>query len=164
MIHNQYKPVDIKDRAAYEKHVPELKRLASHSVIAKSKNPEELSELMRGLVAWEGGMRVGISEVLSSRWLNDSTLITVKYLDKISSYENKQQLEFLKGLAGVLYDFEERVLTRIVLPKLMDLLKFGHLIASIVYITVDLIKKERIPTETFTKLIWPALKGVLAGK
>jgi hypothetical protein len=34
--------------------------------------------------------------------MNDSTLITVKYLDKISSYENKQQLEFLKGLAGVL--------------------------------------------------------------
>ena len=81
---------------------------------------------------------------MSSKWMNDSTLITVKYLDKISSYENKQQLEFLKGLAGVLDDFDGRVLARIILPKLIDLLKFGHLIASVAYIIIDLLKKGRL--------------------
>lgn len=96
--------------------------------------------------------------------MNDSTLITVKYLDKINSYENKQQLEFLKGLAGVLDDFDARVLARIILPKLIDLLKFGHLIASVTYIIIDLLKKGRLTNEIFNKLIWPAFKGVMQGK
>jgi hypothetical protein len=76
--------------------------------------------------------------------MNDSTLITVKYLDKINNYENKQQLEFLKGLSGVLDDFDARVLSRIILPKLIDLLKFGHLIASVAYIIIDFLKKGRL--------------------
>lgn len=96
--------------------------------------------------------------------MNDSTLITVKYLDKINSYENKQQLEFLKGLAGVLDDFDLRVLTKIILPKLIDLLKFSHLIASIVYIAIDLLKKGKLQNDVFLKLVWPALKNVTQGK
>jgi hypothetical protein len=96
--------------------------------------------------------------------MNDSTLITVKYLDKINNYENKQQLEFLKGLSGVLDDFDTRVLSRIILPKLIDLLKFGHLIASVAYIIIDFLKKGRLTSELFNKLVWPALKGIMQGK
>jgi hypothetical protein len=96
--------------------------------------------------------------------MNDSTLTTVKYLDKISSYENKQQLEFLKGLAGVLEDFDLRVTTRIILPKLLDMLKFGHLIASVLFIVIDLLKKGRLTAEIFRKSIWPAFKAVTQGK
>jgi hypothetical protein len=96
--------------------------------------------------------------------MNDSTLTTAKYLDRINNYENKQQLEFLKGLAGVLEDFDLRVLSRIILPKLIDLLKFAHLIASVAFIIVDLMKKGRLSTEIFHKLAWPALKGVMQGK
>lgn len=50
------------------------------------------------------------------------------------------------------------------LPKLIDLLKFGHLIASVAYIIIDLLKKARLPADLFNKLVWPALKGVMQGK
>jgi len=46
----------------------------------------------------------------------------------------------------------------------MDLLKFSHLIASIVYIVIDLLKKSKITAELFRKLIWPSLKNVTQGK
>ncbi len=96
--------------------------------------------------------------------MNDSTLVTVKYLDKISNYESKQQLDFLKGLAGVLDDFPLRVVNRIVIPKLLDLLKYSHLIASIVYIIIDLLKKNKIEDQTFKKQVWPELKTITQGK
>lgn len=96
--------------------------------------------------------------------MNDSTLMTVKYLDKISNYESKQQLDFLKGLAGVLDDFPLRVTNRLVIPKLIDLLKYNHLIASIVYIVIDLLKKNRIEDQSFKKAVWPSLKSVTQGK
>ena len=96
--------------------------------------------------------------------MNDSTLVTVKYLDKIANYEGKQQLEFLKGLAGVLDDFPSRVLLRIIIPKLLDLLKFNSLIASIVFIIIDLLKKQKLDKETFKTKIWPSLKTVTQAK
>lgn len=96
--------------------------------------------------------------------MNDSTLMTVKYLDKISNYESKQQLDFLKGLAGVLDDFPSRVVNRLVVPKLIDLLKYNHLIASIVFIVIDLLKKNKIEEQTFKKTVWPNLKAVTQGK
>jgi hypothetical protein len=46
----------------------------------------------------------------------------------------------------------------------MDLLKFNHLIASIVYIVVDVIKKNNLSIESFKKLVWPFLKAVTQGK
>lgn len=96
--------------------------------------------------------------------MNDSTLITVKYLDKISNYESRQQLEFLKGMAGVLDDFPARVTNRIVIPKLLDLLKYNSLIASIVFIIIDLLKKNKIDAQSFKKQVWPSLKAVTQGK
>jgi hypothetical protein len=47
---------------------------------------------------------------------------------------------------------------------LIDLLKFGHLIASVAYIIIDLLKKGRLPSELFNKLAWPPLKAVMQGK
>ena len=105
-----------------------------------------------------------IRDSLSSAWFNDNTIVTVRYLDKISTYENKQQLEFLKGLASVIDDFEERVLTKVIVGKLMDLLKFNHLVASIIFIILDLLKRARLPQQFFKQTIWPHLKAISQGK
>lgn len=64
----------------------------------------------------------------------------------------------------MLDDFDNRVVTRIILPKLIDLLKFGHLIASIIFITIDLYKKGKITTELFREQVWPAIKVITQGK
>jgi serine/threonine protein kinase len=82
----------ILDRNQYEKYSGELKKLLNSPVIAKSSHSADLQELLNGLLNWECDKRLTVDEVLSSRWMNDSTLITVKYLDKINNYENKQQL------------------------------------------------------------------------
>lgn len=50
------------------------------------------------------------------------------------------------------------------MPKLIDLLKFGHLIASVTFIIIELLKKGRLSGDLFNKLVWPALKGVMQGK
>ena len=66
--------------------------MASHPVVTKSVQPVQLSSLLRGMLGEDASHRPSITEVLSSEWMNDSTLMTVKYLDKISNYEGKQQL------------------------------------------------------------------------
>lgn len=70
----------------------------------------------------------------------------------------------MKGLAGVLNDFDARVVSKIILPKLIDLLKYGYLIASIVYIIIDLLKKNKLSADLFLKIVWPPLKTITQGK
>ena len=67
-------------------------------------------------------------------------------------------------MAGILDDFPERVLLRIVIPKLLDLIKFNSLIASIVYIIIDLLKRSKLEVSIFRKEVWPALKNVTQAK
>lgn len=69
-----------------------IKNVSSLPILAKSKNPTDLEQLLKNLLQWDPQTRFSLSQILQSNWINDSTLITVKYLDKISSYENKQQL------------------------------------------------------------------------
>ena len=64
----------------------------------------------------------------------------------------------------MLDDFEIRVIIKIIVPKLLDLLKFNHLIASIVYIAIDLLKKSKLTQEEFRRTVWPALRAVTQGK
>ena len=45
-------------------------------------------------------------------------------------------MEFLKGLMGILNHFSYKILLRKIIPGLMDLLKFKHLIPSIIYISI----------------------------
>ena len=73
-------------------------------------------------------------------------------------------MEFLKGIAGVLDDFPSRILLKIVIQKLLDLLKYNNLIASIVFIIIDLLKKQKVPMDVFKKKIWPNLKTVTQAK
>lgn len=61
-------------------------------------------------------------------------------------------------------DFDFRVLSKVIMPRLMDLLKFSQLIASIIYIVIDVIKKNQLSIDAFRKSIWPHLKQVTQGK
>jgi hypothetical protein len=74
-------------------------------------------------------------------------VLTVRYLENITNYDNKQQIEFLRGLMGILNHFESRILLRKVLPLLLDLLKFKHLIPSVIFISMEIIKNGKIITD-----------------
>lgn len=73
-------------------------------------------------------------------------------------------MEFLKGLAGVLDDFPDKVLIMMVIPKLLDLIKYNNLIASIVFIITDLLKKKKIEIKAFRSHVWSTLKTVTQAK
>lgn len=65
----------------------------------------------------------------------------------------------------MLNHFEPRILLRKVLPLLLDLLKFKHLIPSVVYICLEIMKNGNIITESdFREKIWPSFKKVVTGK
>ena len=71
----------------------------------------------------------------------------------------------MKGLLGVLNHFEPKILLRKVLPLLLDLLKFKHLIPSVVYICLETMKNGKIITEQdFKEKVWPSFKRVVQGK
>lgn len=83
----------------------------------------------------------------ASKWVNDPIVLTVKYLEKISNYENKQQVEFLKGLSGVIDKFSGKILHKRIIPILTNLLKFNHLVASIIFILLDIMKRGMLSVE-----------------
>jgi hypothetical protein len=70
----------------------------------------------------------------------------------------------LKGLAGVINQFSGSVFHKRIIPTLVNLLKFNHLIASIIFIILDIMKKNMITVEEWRKLVWPDLKGITQGK
>jgi hypothetical protein len=106
--------------------------------------PQELIQVLSQLLIDQSTYRLPISSLESSKWINDPIVLTVKYLEKISNYENKQQMEFLKGLAGVIDKFSGKILHKRIIPNLTNLIKFNHLVASIIFITIDIMKKSMI--------------------
>lgn len=66
---------------------------------------------------------------------------------------------------GILNDFSMKILIRKIIPKLMDLLKFKHLIPSVIYISIEILKNGKIlKNSDFLEHIWPQLKKVIQGK
>jgi serine/threonine protein kinase len=63
-----------------------LKNSTIFPIVSKTKNPAELELLLKNLLTWEPNQRFTLNQILQSGWINDSSLITVKYLDKINSY------------------------------------------------------------------------------
>lgn len=47
---------------------------------------------------------------------------------------------------GILNHFDSKILVRKVLPLLLDLVKFKHLIPSVVYICLEIMKNGKIIT------------------
>jgi SCY1-like protein 2 len=73
-------------------------------------------------------------------------------------------MEFLKGLAGVIDKFSGKILHKRIIPNLTNLLKFNHLVASIIFITIDIMKKSMISVEDWRRTVWPELKSITQGK
>lgn len=66
---------------------------------------------------------------------------------------------------GILNNFDSKILSRKVLPLLLDLLKFKHLIPSVIYICLEIMKNGKIISESeFKDKIWPSLRKVVQGK
>lgn len=70
----------------------------------------------------------------------------------------------MKGLAGVIDKFSGKVLHKRIIPNLMNLLKFGHLVASIIFIVIDMMKRGMVTVEEWRKEVWTELKGITQGK
>ena len=45
-----------------------------------------------------------------------------------------------------------------------NLLKFGHLVGAIIFILIDIMKKNMISVEDWRKNVWPEMKAITQGK
>lgn len=70
----------------------------------------------------------------------------------------------MKGLSGVIDKFSGKVLHKRIIPIMTNLLKFNHLVASIIFIILDIMKRNMISVEEWRKSVWTELKPITQGK
>ncbi len=73
-------------------------------------------------------------------------------------------MEFIKGMEEVLFRFEHGIIKKRILPALINLLKFDHLIAVVLIVLVDVLKREIVSNAEFQKWLWNPLKTLTCGK
>lgn len=147
VLTGKYEPKVYKTESDYAQNFESdlLKKLNSEA-LEKIETYRELKLLLKNVLARDPERRSTLHELSSSKWLNDKLVLTVRYLENITNYDNKQQVEFLKGLLGVLNHFDAKILLRKILPLLLDLLKFKNLIPSVIYICLETMKNGKIIT------------------
>ena len=80
-IHGKGDPLQpIKSKQDYESRKDYLMKLNESSIVKNSENPNELSQMLRGVLAWQNSQRSSLEDIASNRWLNDKPILTVKYL------------------------------------------------------------------------------------
>lgn len=92
-INKSYKHSEpIRSQDDFGKQMQILKNLEENSIFLNKKDNQKLKSFLKGMLSMNPQNRFSLDEALRSDWLNDSALLTVKYLDKLTNYENKQQL------------------------------------------------------------------------
>jgi hypothetical protein len=74
--------------------------------------------------------------------LNDPFVKALKHLDRINEFETGQQQAFMKGLQQIFFKYDHAILKNRIIPLLMDLTKFNHLISFVLEFIVMIIKNE----------------------
>jgi hypothetical protein len=101
---------------------------------------------------------------MQSDWMNDNFILTIKHLECITDLEQKRQLEFIKGMEEVLFRFEHGIVKKRIIPALVNLLKFDYLIAVVLIVLVEILKKDIVNAAEFQKTLFTPIKALTQSK
>lgn len=96
--------------------------------------------------------------------MNDDFILTIKHLEAITDLEQKRQLDFIKGMEEVLFRFETGIVKKRVIPALVNLLKFDYLIAVVLIVIVEILKKDILNAGEFQKTLFTPIKTITQSK
>lgn len=127
--------------------------------------PQNLKNILARMVDKNQFSRASVGEIQNCDWLNDPFVKAIKHLETISDIEQSQQVNFLKGLQQILFRYNDVLLKRRIIPSLMLLFKYAHLIPQVMAMTIDVMKKENYLTKSeFSEICWPFVKFIAASK
>ncbi|KAG2171698.1 hypothetical protein INT43_008078 [Umbelopsis isabellina] len=128
------------------------------SAITYENIPNHLQEVLRHLIVREPSRRMTTIEFQSSKYFDNILVSTMKYLESFPEKSKEEKSQFMKGLSRVLGQFPDRVLTRKILPSLLEELKDHSLLPftlpNIFSIT------EKLTQEEFCERVLPSLKPI----
>ncbi|KAM3579406.1 Protein kinase domain-containing protein ppk32 [Umbelopsis sp. WA50703] len=120
--------------------------------------PYHLQEVLRYLIVREPSRRMTTVEFQSSKYFDNILVSTMKYLESFPEKSKEEKSQFMKGLSRVLGQFPDRVLTRKILPSLLEELKDHSLLPftlpNIFSIT------EKLTQQEFCEKVLPSLKPI----
>ncbi|CAD8105583.1 unnamed protein product [Paramecium sonneborni] len=109
--------------------------------------------------------RPTLSQFVQIDWFKDPYLITFNILNKLPEYDMQQQIVFFKGLSSVIFNFEKSILKKRLLPIVLGLTQYDHLLTAIVQIILETMRREDIiNSNQFQSEVWPKLKQIISGK
>lgn len=92
--------------------------------------PTGLKDLIRAMVKRYPHHRITIPEIQNSAYFDNILISTIKFLDSFVEKTQIEKAQFLKGLTRVLPQFSERLISRKILPSLLNELKDKLMVRS----------------------------------
>ncbi|KAI8851592.1 kinase-like domain-containing protein [Chytridium lagenaria] len=118
--------------------------------------PIRLRDSLRGLLVRDPGQRLSLEMFQKSEFFDNILISTIGFLEGLVEKTQVQKAQFLKGLVKMLPQFSEKLLTRKILPillqELKDTLMTPFILPNIFWISDHLSDSE------FNATILPALK------
>ena len=124
-----------------------------------------LRELVQQCLAENQAARPSIDTLEASQYLNDPFVRALKHLEKITDLEQGQQQNFLRGLQQIFFKYDHSLLKSRLIPLMMELVKFNHLIAQVLEYIILIVKQEGFMTiAEFEERVKPSLRLIIKGK
>ncbi|CAK94318.1 unnamed protein product (macronuclear) [Paramecium tetraurelia] len=131
----------------------------------KDVHQESFLQFLGLMLSTQMNNRPSLSQFVQIEWFKDPYLITFNILNKLPEYDMQQQIVFFKGLSSVIFNFEKSILKKRLLPIVLSLTQYDHLLTAIVQIILETMRREDIINSTqFQSEIWPKLKQIFSGK
>ncbi|CAO3684153.1 unnamed protein product [Umbelopsis ramanniana] len=132
--------------------------IESLSSITYDNVPAHLQEVLRRLIVRQPSMRMTTMEFQSSKYFDNILVSTMKYLESFPEKTREEKSQFMKGLSRVLGQFPDRVLTRKILPSLLEELK-DHSLLPFTLPNIFIIT-EKLDQQEFCEKVLPSLKPI----
>ncbi|KAI9287545.1 hypothetical protein BC943DRAFT_194768 [Umbelopsis sp. AD052] len=153
-VHNKGKSLfgTFNNMRKYQRCIESLTSLTYNNV------PAHLQEVLRRLIVRQPSMRMTLIEFQSSKYFDNILVSTMKYLESFPEKTKEEKSQFMKGLSRVLGQFPDRVLTRKILPSLLEELK-DHSLLPFTLPNIFIIT-EKLDQQEFCEKVLPSLKPI----
>ena len=126
--------------------------------------PQQLREVVLRMFRLDPSQRSSLQELSRCKAFQTPYVKAIFFLEHLHEKQDSQKLGFFKGLSSIIDKFDEVIMTKRLLPALVQNMKDPSLSPFILPNMLRIVKNCQISKTHFQELVWPSIAKLAVGK
>lgn len=120
---------------------------------------QEDKEILSIVLSQREESRPTISALKDNKWFHDSKLNALTFIDNLEANDQSKNTVFLQQFPKILNQFDEKIIRKRIMPKLLETLKLETLMVAVTPCVVSICEISTSNID-FEAVVWPHLKNL----